>query len=99
MTWYLKYLKDLAPAMALDRATASLKDARNAKDQRHALKFCNQAKESLKRIHISSASPLDLNHIIAKYREHGAVLEKWGFSTEAQHSYSKVEELRYSKRV
>ncbi|KAG0053542.1 hypothetical protein BGZ83_000895 [Gryganskiella cystojenkinii] len=88
--------RHLPPQTGLSRATASLDNARNAQKRSHALKSCKEAKESLERIKISNASPIDLERIIVKYREHGATLEWLDLKVEAQLSYSKADELRAS---
>ena len=76
MPWYSR---DLPPQTALVRATTHLKDARNSKDRDRAKKYCDKAKESLERIKIkSTTSPLDLDQVIAKYRELGASLGEVG---------------------
>jgi hypothetical protein len=92
------YYRSLPCQTGLSRATTHLENARNTKDQTRAKNFCDKAKESLERIKVSHAGPLDLDQIIAKYREHGAVLEKWQYGVEAWLSYSKANELRYELR-
>ena len=91
--WYLRWL----PCQTgLNRATTYLENARHSKDQERAKKYCDKAKESLERIQIiKTNSPSDLDQIISKYREHGAVLDKWQLRDEAKISYSKANELRY----
>ena len=89
------YLRTLPCQTALSRATTYLEDARNSKDGPRAKKYCDKAKESLERIKTSSTSPSDLDQVIAKYCELGAVLEKWSFRVDAQLSYSRANELRY----
>jgi hypothetical protein len=89
------YLRKLPYQTGLSRATSYLEDARNSKDRERAKQFCGRAKESLERIKISpTTSPLDLDQVIAKYRELGAVLEKWQYRDDARLSYSKASELR-----
>ena len=93
------YQRTLPCQTGLSRATTHLENARNSKDGERAKKYCDKAKESLERIKtISTTSPLDLDQVIAKYRELGAVLEKWQYGDEAQLSYSKANELRYEPR-
>lgn len=92
MLWYLR---SLPCQTGLNRATAHLEKARNSKDQYQAKKFCDKAKESLERIKVSATtSPMNLEQIIVKYRQHGAVLEKWKYGDDARLSYSKATELR-----
>ena len=95
------YARDLPLQTGLARATTHLEDARNNytsnskdNDRECALKYCYKAKESLERINISKSTPLDLDQIIAKYLELGAVLDKLGFGDEARLSYRKAKELR-----
>ncbi|KAG0028444.1 hypothetical protein BGZ83_005061, partial [Gryganskiella cystojenkinii] len=90
MTWYLR---DLPPQTALVLTTNHLKDARNSKDKGRAKKYCDKAKESLARIKIKTTSSLDLDQVINKYRELGAILEKWQYGDKARLSYSKANEL------
>ena len=52
----------------------------------------------MERIKTSAARSLDLDQVIAKYRELGSVLEKWDFVVESWLSYSKANELRYEPR-
>jgi hypothetical protein len=93
MTWYLR---GLPVQTALVRATNHLNDARSSKDRDRAKKYCDKAKETLARIKITSTtSPLDLDQVIAKYREVGAILEKWQYEDKAKLNYSKANELRY----
>ncbi|KAG0042929.1 hypothetical protein BGZ83_012019, partial [Gryganskiella cystojenkinii] len=90
MPWYSR---NLPPQTALVRATTYLENARNSKDRHRAKKYCDQAKDSLERIEIKATSPLDLNQLIAKYRELGAVFEKWEYGDKARLSHSKANEL------
>ncbi|KAG0044575.1 hypothetical protein BGZ83_010190 [Gryganskiella cystojenkinii] len=90
MTWYLR---DLPPQTALVLATNHLKDARNSKDKDRAKKYCDKAKESLARIKIKTTCSLDLDQVIDKYRELGAILEKWQYGDKARLIYSKANEL------
>ena len=92
MPWYSR---DLPPQTALVRASTHIENARNSKDKQRAKKYCDQAKDSLERIKIeTTTSPLDLNQVICKYRELGAVLEKWEYVDKAKVNYSKANELR-----
>jgi len=92
MPWYSR---DLPPQTALVRVTTHLENARNSKDKQRAKKYCDKAKGSLERINLKSTlSPLDLDQVVIKYRELGAVLEKWGYGDKARVSYSKANELR-----
>lgn len=85
----------------LSRATTHLENAHNSKDQKRAKKHCDKAEKLLERIKIKTTSPgltdspSDLDQIVAKYREHGTILDKWGFKDEAQLSHSEASELRY----
>ena len=92
MPWYSR---DLPPQTALVRAATRLENAHNSKDKQRAKKYCDRAKDSLERIKIkTTTSPLVLDQVIVKYREIGAVLEKWGYGDKARLSYSKANELR-----
>jgi hypothetical protein len=93
--WHFRYLP---LQTGLSRATTYLEKASNSKDQTRAKKFCDKAKKSLERIKVPVSSPLDLDLIIIKYREHGAVLEKWNYGVEAWVSYNQANELRYETR-
>ena len=92
MPWYSK---DLPPQTALVRATTHLENARNSTNGHLAKKYCDQAQDLLERITIkATTSPLDLDQVISKYHELGAVLEKWEYGDKARLRYNKANELR-----
>ncbi|KAG0299594.1 hypothetical protein BGZ98_009915, partial [Dissophora globulifera] len=77
---------------ALARANKHLENARNTQDQQRALKLCKDAKSALERINVPE-SIMDVDGIIATYREHGGMLKGLGCDSEADLSYKKAEEL------
>ncbi|KAG0307764.1 hypothetical protein BGZ98_009836 [Dissophora globulifera] len=77
---------------ALEFANVNLKFARNAQDGKQILKYCKAAKKELEKIKVSE-SLIYLDQIIAAYREHGGVLEKLGFSSDAAISYNMANNL------
>ena len=86
-------LRPSRPAQeALIFANANLESARITQDRKQALKYCKAAKKELGKIK-ASASLTYLDQIIAAYREHGAVLEKLGFSDKATRSNNKADKL------
>ncbi|KAF9920601.1 hypothetical protein FBU30_009552 [Linnemannia zychae] len=94
MHWYKRHLPcDTGIARATTHLENALKTRNTSKDRPKALKLCDKAQESLERINTSIVSPLDLDRIIAKYRELGAALEKLEFPVKAKLSYDKASEL------
>lgn len=81
---------------ALPLANANLENARKTQDQKRALKYCDEARTTLRRIDISASTTdqSQLDQIITAYREHGRVLENLGFSEKAKKSNSEADKLR-----
>jgi hypothetical protein len=71
---------------ALKRTYAELEKASGASDNRLAKKHCDKAQQHLERIDISqnSTSDIEIDLIVAVYKEYGKQLEKLGLADEAQ---------------
>ncbi|KAF9349468.1 hypothetical protein BGX26_012239 [Mortierella sp. AD094] len=90
------YRSILSVQEALVLANANLDNARNTEDRERALKFCHEAKKALRRIDVSASMTdrIELDQIIAAYRQLGRMLEGLGFSEKALKSYNLADKLR-----
>ncbi|KAG0300300.1 hypothetical protein BGZ98_009300, partial [Dissophora globulifera] len=86
------FQRSLPAQEALVLSNANLRIASSTEDRKQALKYCKAAKKDLERIKVTESSAY-LDQIIAAYREHGEVLERLGFSSEAMISYSMADKL------
>lgn len=89
------YRSVLTAQEAVASANSMLENARNTQDKNQALKFCGDAETQLKRVDIKATEQTMLGQIVATYREHGIVLERWGYSDKALKSNDKASRLEY----
>ncbi|KAG0316150.1 hypothetical protein BGZ99_007025 [Dissophora globulifera] len=89
----MRWFRSSRPAKdSLELANVNIKLARGTQDQKQALNYCKVATKELGNIKLSASLEYH-DQIIAAYREHGEVLKKLGFTSEAMISYNTADKM------